>query len=61
MRAPAADHHSFAEHEQIVDAISNRDLDGAARLMTVHLQSVARRLVPTGVSTSYELEATKAD
>ena len=40
------DHHSFAEHEQIVDAIAQRDLDGAAARMRAHLQSVANRLVP---------------
>jgi DNA-binding FadR family transcriptional regulator len=43
---PPADHHSFAEHERIVDAIANRDLDGAARAMRTHLQSVGRRLIP---------------
>lgn len=45
VRAPK-DHHSFAEHEQIVDAIAQRDLDGAAARMRAHLQSVANRLVP---------------
>ena len=30
---PPADHHSFAEHERIVDAIEDRDLGGAARRM----------------------------
>ena len=43
---PPDDHHSFAEHERIVDAIANRDLDGAARAMRTHLQSVGRRLIP---------------
>jgi len=45
VRAPQ-DHHSFAEHEHIVDAIAQRDLDEAAMQMRTHLQSVARRLVP---------------
>ena len=43
---PPADHHSFREHEQIVDAIEQRDLTGAANGMRIHLQSVGRRLVP---------------
>src|SRR5688572_22748847 len=30
---PPADHHSFAEHEAIVDAIAERDLSGAAQRM----------------------------
>jgi DNA-binding FadR family transcriptional regulator len=43
---PPTDHHSFAEHNTIVDAIEHRDLSGAANAMRVHLQSVGRRLVP---------------
>ncbi|MEX0852854.1 MAG: FadR/GntR family transcriptional regulator [Bauldia sp.] len=43
---PPGDHHSFAEHEQIVDAIAHRDLGGAAAAMRRHLQSVGRRLIP---------------
>jgi len=43
---PPADHHSFAEHERLVDAIEDRDLAGAASAMRVHLQSVARHLIP---------------
>jgi DNA-binding FadR family transcriptional regulator len=43
---PPGDHHSFAEHERIVDAIADRDLVGAAAAMRVHLQSVARHLIP---------------
>jgi DNA-binding FadR family transcriptional regulator len=43
---PPADHHSFAEHEDIVDAIAHRDLAAAAAAMRVHLQSVERRLIP---------------
>ena len=43
---PPADHHSFAEHDRIVDAIGNRDLGGAAAAMRSHLQSVERRLIP---------------
>lgn len=43
---PPADHHSFAEHEAIVDAVAQRDLEGATKGMRVHLQSVARKLLP---------------
>jgi DNA-binding FadR family transcriptional regulator len=43
---PPSDHHSFAEHQEIVDAIEHRDLDNAAAAMRRHLQSVGRRLVP---------------
>lgn len=43
---PPSDHHSFSEHEQIVDAIEQRDLSGAANAMRIHLRSVGRRLVP---------------
>jgi DNA-binding FadR family transcriptional regulator len=43
---PPADHHSFAEHDRIVDAVENRDLGGAASAMRGHLQSVERRLIP---------------
>jgi DNA-binding FadR family transcriptional regulator len=43
---PPADHHSFADHERIVDAIAERDLAGAAAAMRLHLQQVAQRLIP---------------
>ena len=43
---PPSDHHSFAEHEVIVDAIEHRDLAGAAIAMRRHLQSVGQRLIP---------------
>lgn len=43
---PPADHHSFAEHDRIVDAIEERDLAAAANAMRLHLQSVGRRLIP---------------
>lgn len=43
---PPADHHSFAEHERIVEAIAQRDIAGAAAAMRLHLQPVGRRLVP---------------
>ncbi|MCT7374249.1 FadR/GntR family transcriptional regulator [Chelativorans salis] len=43
---PPADHHSFTDHERIVDAIAERDLAGAAAAMRLHLQQVGRRLIP---------------
>ena len=43
---PPADHHSFADHERIVEAIAERDLGGAAAAMRLHLQQVGRRLIP---------------
>jgi DNA-binding FadR family transcriptional regulator len=43
---PPADHHSFADHERIVEAIGERDLAGAAAAMRLHLQQVGRRLIP---------------
>jgi GntR family transcriptional regulator, uxu operon transcriptional repressor len=41
---PPDDHHSFAEHERIVEAISERDREGATRAMRDHLRSVEYRL-----------------
>jgi len=43
---PPSDHHSFADHEHIVDAIADRDMAGAAAAMRLHLQQVERRLIP---------------
>jgi DNA-binding FadR family transcriptional regulator len=43
---PPADHHSFADHEHIVEAIDDRDMSGAAAAMRLHLQQVERRLIP---------------
>jgi DNA-binding FadR family transcriptional regulator len=42
---PDPDHHSFAEHEAIVDAIAERDLARAAEGMRRHLESVERNLL----------------
>ena len=42
---PAADHHSFTEHEAIVAAIEDRDMASAAAHMRAHLQSVERKLL----------------
>ena len=43
---PPDDHHSFAEHDRIVDAIADRDLGGAAAAMRAHLAEVGRHLIP---------------
>lgn len=42
---PSPDHHSFAEHQAIVDAIENRDMNGAAAAMRTHLRTVERNLL----------------
>jgi DNA-binding FadR family transcriptional regulator len=42
---PEPDHHSFTEHEAIIAAIENRDMNGAAAAMRTHLQSVERNLL----------------
>jgi DNA-binding FadR family transcriptional regulator len=42
---PEPNHHSFTEHETIVTAIENRDMNGAAAAMRTHLQSVERNLL----------------
>ncbi len=42
---PSPDHHSFAEHDAIVAAIEERDLNRAAATMRIHLQSVERNLL----------------
>jgi DNA-binding FadR family transcriptional regulator len=42
---PPADHHSFADHERIVDAIAHREAAAAADGMRRHLQNVEDRLI----------------
>jgi DNA-binding FadR family transcriptional regulator len=42
---PPADHHSFADHDAIVAAIENRDMEAATRTMRAHLHAVHRRLI----------------
>jgi GntR family transcriptional regulator, transcriptional repressor for pyruvate dehydrogenase complex len=42
---PSADHHSFADHARIVDAIENRDQRAAESAMRLHLEYVARGLM----------------
>ncbi|MBA4095442.1 MAG: GntR family transcriptional regulator [Rhodospirillum sp.] len=42
---PAANHHSFDDHEAIVAAIEDRDLNRAAAAMRAHLENVERNLM----------------
>jgi DNA-binding FadR family transcriptional regulator len=42
---PPVDHHSFTEHEAILDAIAERDLGRAATSMRLHLQTVQTLLL----------------
>jgi DNA-binding FadR family transcriptional regulator len=42
---PAPNHHSFEDHEAIVAAIEDRDLDRAAAAMRRHLENVERNLL----------------
>lgn len=44
---PPVDHHSFAEHESILDAIEERDAERSRILMRQHLRSVGALLFPT--------------
>jgi DNA-binding FadR family transcriptional regulator len=47
---PPDNHHSFAEHGRIVEAIERRDLEGASRAMYLHLRSVERSIVEPNVA-----------
>ncbi len=42
---PSPNHHSFEDHEAIVAAIEDRDLDRAAGAMRTHLENVERNLL----------------
>lgn len=42
---PAADHHSFAEHDAIIQAIRDRDAEQAAIAMRQHLRTVENQLL----------------
>lgn len=42
---PPVDHHSFSDHDAIVAAIENRDVEAATRAMRRHLDTVHRRLI----------------
>ena len=43
---PPEDHHSFAEHESILQAIDNRDTEAALLAMKTHLRSVSAAHFP---------------
>ncbi|NRA18347.1 MAG: FadR family transcriptional regulator [Oceanospirillaceae bacterium] len=43
---PPKDHHSFGEHQALIEAVKNRDGDQAQTLMHQHLQSVTSKLFP---------------
>jgi DNA-binding FadR family transcriptional regulator len=47
---PPADHHSFAEHDRIVESIERRDLEGSARAMHLHLRAVERAIIEPSVA-----------
>lgn len=42
---PSPDHHSFKEHDTIVEAIFDRDSDVAARAMREHIETVRRKMM----------------
>jgi DNA-binding FadR family transcriptional regulator len=42
---PSPDHHSFKEHDTIVEAILDRDSDVAARAMREHIETVRRKMM----------------
>lgn len=44
---PPSDHHSFKEHELLVRAIEERDMDGAGQAMLRHLSHVQANLLTT--------------
>ena len=48
---PAPTHHSFEDHESIVAAIENRDLNRAAAAMRAHLENVERNLLKSRPAT----------
>lgn len=59
---PDPDHHSFAEHDAIVAAIADRDMERAAGAMRRHLESVERKLMkPASDDGQGVVEPTPAD
>lgn len=59
---PPADHHSFEEHDQIIQAISAHDPSAASAMMIEHLLSVERKLltshVPLGLTNNKQDDLT---
>ncbi len=56
---PAPNHHSFEDHEAIVAAIEDRDLNRAAAAMRTHLENVERNLLRARPSTDALAEETR--
>lgn len=56
---PPTDHHSFLEHEAIVAAIADRDIEGAGRAMYEHLRMVEYRLLAPSLQAFPEIDANK--
>jgi GntR family transcriptional regulator, transcriptional repressor for pyruvate dehydrogenase complex len=52
---PPADHHSFAEHAAIVEAIEERDLAAAESRMRTHLETVQTMLLKRAPHAQHEL------
>lgn len=46
---PPDNHHSFAEHDRIIEAIEKRDIEGAGREMYLHLRAVEQNLMERGL------------
>ncbi|MCC2689845.1 MAG: hypothetical protein K0S21_2648, partial [Rhizobiaceae bacterium] len=42
---PSPDHHSFNEHDAVVEAILDRDGDMAERAMRAHIDTVRRKMM----------------
>ena len=56
---PAPNHHSFEDHEAIVAAIEDRDLNRAAAAMRAHLENVERNLLRARPSADALAEETR--
>lgn len=54
---PPKDHHSFADHEAIVSAISARDRTGATRAMEQHLLLVEHRMFELKIKENHPVDA----
>lgn len=57
---PAPTHHSFEDHEAIVAAIEDRDLNRAAAAMRAHLENVERNLLKARPSLETSAEEMRA-
>jgi GntR family transcriptional regulator, uxu operon transcriptional repressor len=57
---PPAGHHSFEEHDQIIAAIEQRDLEAAHRHMHLHLRSVERKLIEPALGGTQDFSVTRS-